>query len=314
MKTTKLEFNTLAEYMAHFKDEATCRDFLAATRWRDGQFCPHCCHNQIYKFNDGKRYRCADCKKDFTVRVGTAFEDSRLPLRKWFVAIYLLSTSRKGISSYALAQAIGVQQKTAWFMAHRIRTVKTQGGLLSGTVEVDETYIGGKAKNMHAKRRRVVITGTGGTNKFTVVGARTRGGEVRAKVAPAADRPTLHRFVNEVVSAGSVLYSDEHRGYNGLNQKFRRGIVRHSVGEYVVGDCHTNSIESFWAVLKRGYHGVYHWMSRKHLNRYLNEFIFRFNRRARQAAEVFNDALTHMTKARNITFRELTTIHYEPTT
>ena len=303
----KLEFKTLAEYMEYFKDEKTCRDFLAATRWRNGEFCPYCNHGQIYKFSDGKRYRCADCKRDFTVRNGTAFGDSKLPLRKWFIAIYLLGTSRKGISSYALAREIGVTQKTAWFMAHRIRAAKSQdGGMLSGTVEADETFIGGKSKNMHARRRRLVITGTGGTNKIPVLGARERGGEVRVQAVKSTDAPTLHKFVTARVTPQSTLYTDEWRGYNGLSRLYERGIVRHGVKEYVVGDCHTNSIESFWAVLKRGYHGVYYWMSRKHLNRYLDEFAFRFNRRTKQVSEVVGDILNGMSRMRNLTFRELT--------
>ena len=299
-------FKSLTEFCDHFHNEAVCAEHLASIRFRNGEYCPHCRHNEIYKFNDGKRYRCAKCKTDFTIRNGTVFGDSKLSLRKWFVALYLLSTSGKGISSYQLAKQINVTQKTAWFMVHRIRSsMKQNKGQLLGTIEADETYIGGKAKNMHAKRRRQVITGTGGINKIPVFGVKQRDGEVRATVVKETGSTTLHALVKENVAPQSTLYTDEWRAYNGLGRQFNRAIVRHSLREYVVGDCHTNGIESFWSIVKRTYNGIYHYMSRKHLQRYIDEICFRFNRRCRQMHEVFQDVVAGMIASPPLPIKQL---------
>lgn len=265
MKTT-FEFKTLTDFTDYFCDEETCRKHYAEIRFGNGGYCPHCGHKEIYTFKDGKRYRCASCKQDFTIKTGTVFGESKLPLRKWFMAIYLLSTSSKGISSVQLAKHAGVTQKTAWFMAHRIREAHQQNkGQLFGTIEADETYIGGKAKNMHAKIRKVKITGTAGVNKIPVLGMKSRDGEVRAQVIEKTGTETIHPIINANVAAGSTLYSDEwcaYRNLKGLNH----GVVRHSIKEFTNGDCHTNGIESFWALFKRGYHGVYHQMSKNICN------------------------------------------------
>jgi transposase-like protein len=284
---------------------------LANVRFADGESCPYCRHCKIYTFSDGKRYRCAKCRQDFSIKTGTIFESSRLPLRKWFIAIYLLTNTGKGISSIQLAKHLGVTQKTAWFMAHRIREGNQQPKhKLTGTVEADETYIGGKAKNMHAKRRRRVITGTGTSNKIPIFGIKTRDGKVRAKVINQVDASTLHRAVLVNVQKGATLYTDEHRGYNGLGNNYRRGVVQHGIGEYVKGDCHTNGIESFWSLFKRGYHGVYHYMSKKHLQRYVNESVFRFNLRFENMDAVFQTAIKHLVSTPQLSYERLT--NYEP--
>lgn len=185
---TMIDFENLTEFADYFCDDKVCAEHLAAIRFRNGEYCPHCRHDKIFKFSDGKRYRCAKCKQDFTIRNGTVFGDSRLPLRKWFMAIYLLTTNGKGISSYQLAKQIKVTQKTAWFMNHRIRSASKQGnGNLFGKIEADETFIGGLSKNMHKKKWEAAIKGTGGTGKTPIFGMKSRDGEVRAMVvSPSA--------------------------------------------------------------------------------------------------------------------------------
>src|SRR6266850_1116621 len=188
---TGFEFSTLAEFLDHFKNEETCRKHFTAIRFRHGEYCPHCGHDKIYTFSGGKRYRCAKCKQDFRIVTGTVFGESKLPLRKWFIAIYLLSTSSKGISSVKLAEQVGVTQKTGWFMDHRIRkAMKENSGQLFGTVEVDETYVGGLAKAMHKDKAKK--QGTGGVGKQAVLGLLERNGRVTAGLIGNADSKTLH--------------------------------------------------------------------------------------------------------------------------
>lgn len=300
------EFKTLAQFMAYFKDEATCVEHFTAARFRNGEYCPHCKHGEIYKFSNGKRYRCASCKQDFTIRTKSIFGESKLPIQKWYIAIYLLSTSGKGISSVQLAKQVGITQKTAWFIDHRVRAAMKQNkGQLFGTMEADETYMGGLSKNMHAKKRREKITGTGGTNKTPVFGIKERGGEVRARVIETADSATLHPILKENIAEGSTLYTDEQRAYSGLKDSFERGVVRHGLKEFAKGDCHTNGIESFWAILKRGYKGIYHHMSRKHLQRYVNEYAFRFNRRALKMQQIFSDVVEGITENSPLRYKTL---------
>ena len=223
------------------------------------------------------------------------------------MAIYLLATSNKGISSVQLAKQVGVTQKTAWFIDHRVRSaMKQNGGKLFGTVEADETFVGGKAKNMHAKVRKVKITGTAGVNKMAVAGLRSRDGEVRAKVIETPSSEVLHPFIKENVAKGSTLHTDEWSGYKNLQNDFARGIVHHSVKEFVNGDCHTNGIESFWALFKRGYHGVYHQMSKKHLQRYVNEFAFRVTRKAQTMQSIFTEVVKNATDGAHLPYKQLT--------
>ncbi|MEI9961320.1 MAG: IS1595 family transposase [Limisphaerales bacterium] len=303
----EFNFKTLAEFLAHFNNEEVCREHFAAIRFAKGEYCPHCNYNEIYKFAGGKRYRCAKCKQDFTIKTGTVFGESKISLHKWFIAIYLLSTSGKGISSVQLAKQVGVTQKTGWFIDHRIREAMQQnGGQLFGRVEADETFIGGLSKNMHKKKREATIKGTGGTGKTAVFGMRSRGGEVRAQVVRTVGSVDLHREIKNNLAQGATLYTDMWVAYRGLNVQFNHSTVDHGAKEYVNGDCHTNGIESFWALFKRGYHGIYHHMSRKHLQRYVNEFTFRLNRRDRGMQQVFSDLVARVAGSEQLSYKTLT--------
>lgn len=276
------EYNSIMQLLDKFPDEATCIEHLAKLRWPDGPVCQHC--GSTRRFSRIARHhlwRCGDCKRDFSVRKGTVFEESRLPLRKWFAAIWLVAVNRKGIPSTQLAREIGVSQKTAWFMLGRLRevTAAMNGlvGVISGIVEADETYFGGKAKNMHKRDRDRNIKGRGPGGKTAVVGAVSRDGHAKAQPVASVDSGSLQAFVRSNVAAGSVLMTDGNPGYNALSGEYEHHVVQHSVGEYVRGMAHTNGVESFWSLLKRAYVGVFHQMSPKHLHRYVDEFAARWN-------------------------------------
>lgn len=299
------QFNTLAEFLEYFKDEETCRKHFAAIRFRNGEYCPHCGHTVIYTFAGGKRYRCAKCKQDFTIKTGTVFGESKLPLKKWFIAIYLLSTTSKGISSVQLAKHVGVTQKTGWFMDHRIRkAMRENKGQLFGSVEVDETYVGGKACNMHKRERQKKLRRGGMFTKGVVVGLLQRGGKIIAKTVWAPNRRNLVGAVRQHVEDGSIVYTDALRSYDRLHWHYLHHTIDHQKA-WGIGDVHTNGIESFWALFKRGYHGIYHQMSRKHLQRYVDEFVFRFNSRPLPMAEVFGNVVARVTETAQLPYKRL---------
>ena len=267
------------EFFKIFPDKETAQTYLEQQRWEDHIVCPLCgCDSKITK-RGGKRkgyYRCRDCKDEFTVRTATIFERSHVPLNKWLYAMYLVVTARKGISSLQLSKELSVRQSTAWFMLGRLREAcKDEKGTLKGIVEVDETYIGGKERSKHSSKKRKA--GRGAVGKTPVVGARERGGKVTAKSVQATDGRSLTEFVTSNTEPGATVYTDDARAYNALHKQYQHESVKHSAGEYVRGDIHTNSIESVWAVLKRSIHGTWHHVSNKHLDRYVNEAAFRLN-------------------------------------
>jgi transposase-like protein len=298
------QFETLFQMMAAFPDEQSAIDHFTAIRWRDGAYCPLCGSTKVYHFADKRTHKCGDCRKRFSIKVGTIFEDSKIELRKWMMAIWLITSHKKGIASTALAKDIGVTQKTAWFMLHRLRfAARTQSfnRPLEGEVEVDETYVGGKAANRHKGDPK---NGPGTSGKTAVIGAIQRGGKAVATVVVRTDTRTLDSFVHEFVAPTATLVStDEHSGYRHLGRTYQHGVVRHSAGQYRLGDCHTNSIEGFWSLLKRQIIGIHHFVTPKHLNRYVAEVTWRFNLRDIGEGDRVN-ALLDQTSGR-LTYKEL---------
>ena len=260
-----------------FPDEKSAQAFFAEKRWGNHVVCPNCKKDNIYNVSGAQPYKCGSCKRKFTCKTGTIMEGSPVPVRMWLFAMYLMGASRKGISSIQLGKQLGVTQKTAWYMAHRIRQACVETAKLKGIVEVDEAYIGGKDKNRHANLRKHL--GRGATDKAIVVGLRERNGTSIGRVVEGTSRYELQSLIRDNVAKKTAVFTDDHPSYFGLkNGGYNHTVVRHSRGEYVDGVAHTNSIESLWAVLKRGIYGTYHNVSKKHLNRYVNEFCFRLNK------------------------------------
>jgi transposase-like protein len=301
------QFKTLDELMSAFKRPKAAVKHFTKIRWKNGKFCPHCKHDHIYTMKPFNRYRCAKCKTNFSITVGTIFEDTKLPLRVWFGAIWLLTNHPKGIASTTLARDLGVSQPTAWFMLHRLRHAARTRSFnarvrLRGRVEVDETYVGGRAINKHGRRSG---QGGGAADKVPVVGAVSRKGDVVARVLPVASQPELQSFIHDVVSPrAELLATDAHPAYATLSGFPQHQIVNHNKGEWKKGDAHTNTIEGVWAQLKRQINGTHHWVSPKHLQKYVDEMAWRMNRRVLTAAERVNALFTEVEG--RLTYKALT--------
>ena len=272
---------TLLQILEMFPDKKAATRWFEAVYWPAERCCGHCGSLRTREASHAKMpYWCTDCRSYFSVKTGTALASSKIPLRKWAIAIYLEQTSLKGVSSMKLHRDIGVSQPTAWFMLHRIREAWNSPGPdtpLNGPVEADEAFIGGRRRNM-SKSKRKVLEGRGAIGKTAVVGLKDREtNQVRAQVVENTDKQTLQGFVHENVDTDAVVYTDEALAYDGVARWHE--TVRHSVAEYVRGQAHTNGIESFWAVLKRAHQGTFHKLSPKHLNRYVREFAGKHNLR-----------------------------------
>jgi transposase-like protein/catechol 2,3-dioxygenase-like lactoylglutathione lyase family enzyme len=278
---------TLQRAIQHFSDEQVCIDTVAKMRWPNGPECPACGHKEHYYLKSQRRWKCKECYKQFTVKLGTIFEDSPIPLQKWLPALWMLVNCRNGVSSYEISRDLGVSQKAGWFMLQRLRLALQDGSIVklggpdSAPVEVDETFIGGKARNMHkSKRRRLsdTVGMQGGHGKTVVIGALERGGKVRARVIGDRKYPAVHGAVRDFVEPGSQIMTDEFTGYFGLEGEYQRQFVNH-LEKYVDGHVHTQGIENFWSLLKRGLNETYVAVEPFHLFRYVDEQAFRFNNR-----------------------------------
>ena len=306
------EPRTLQEAIVYFSDPVNCREYLVARRWPDGVTCPRCGSKDVLFLEKYSRWHCR-AKHDapqFTLKTGTIMEDSPIGLDKWLMAMWQIVNSKNGISSCEVHRAIGITQKSAWFLDHRIRFALTMGTInkFSGQIEADETFIGGRARNMHSEKRARKISGTGGKDKTAVMGILERGSKatgsrVRTKVVDNTKKKTLQSEVREHVLAGSALFTDSLKSYEGMAE-FQHEVVDHAV-EYVRGEVHTNGLENFWSLVKRGLNGTYVSVEPFHLFRYLDEQAFRYNNRKMEDGERFDIAVRHIVGKR-LTWDRLT--------
>jgi transposase-like protein len=303
------EPTNLVEAIRYFADADRAFDFVFKLRWADGKVtCPRCNHGETSFVSTRKIWKCKGCKKQFSLKVGTIFEDSALGLDKWLPAVWLIANSKNGISSHELARALGVTQKSAWFMLHRIRDAMETGTFqkMSGITEVDDTFIGGLAKNMHHKVKRDKIHGTGGMDKMIVQGARNRDtGTVVARVITGTDTNAIQEHIYEWVETGSAVFTDTHKSYIGLEDDFAVKQVNHNRGEYVCGIVSTNGIENYWSLLKRSIKGTQIHVSAAHLDRYVAERTFAYNNRLGDDLARMRAAMAG-TAGRRLTWAQLT--------
>ncbi len=311
--TTPNTPTTLVESIRYFSDPDTCLNYLIPIRWPDGITCPHCGGKEHAFIASRRIWRCKGCKKQFSVKVGTVMEDSPLGLDKWLTAIWLIANAKNGISSWEAHRALGITQKSAWFLLHRIRLAMQNGSLgkLSGEVEVDETFIGGKARNMHKDKRAEKIHGRGGVGKAVVLGILERGGKVKTTVIPNTKKKTIQPIVCDTVEAGATISTDALLSYRGLSPDYVHDAVDHAANEYVRGNVHTNGMENYWSLLKRCIKGTYVSVEPFHLFRYLDEEAFRFNERKHANGAVKTDGgrfidVTGSIAGKRLTYKKLT--------
>jgi transposase-like protein len=296
LKDQEINLVTLVD---RFHDEDRCRTYLEKLRWPDGVRCPRCGETSISRRSKPRhQFQCNSCRYDFSVTAGTIFHDTHLPLWKWFLAVYMIIDSKKGISANQVKRGIGVSYKTAWYLCHRIRAAlqEVDAQLLKGIIEVDETFIGGKVEGMGRGHK---------DNKTVVVGAFERRGAIRLQVVRGRDRETLQGFIRENTAGDAqAIYTDEWPAYRGIaDQDTEHEAVKHREGEYVKGDVHTNSLENVWSLLKRSIIGSYHQVSAKHLDAYLDELEFRFNNR--ENPHMFRDAMCKLLVANSLPYEKL---------
>ena len=295
------DFDSYFELIEYFTTEDICIEYLANLRWGGNAVCPHCGEEKCYELNvtgRPKRWKCSSCRKQFSVTVGTIFENSKIPLRKWFFATYLFSAHKKGISSHQLARDLKLTQKSAWFVLQRLRKASNKTlDVFTGSCEVDETYVGGKEKNKHESKKVKGTQGRSTKTKTPVLGIIEReNGRVFATTVSSTEGDVILPIMRERVQSGSVIFSDEWRPYRKLRRDYQHEYVNHGSKEYVKGNAYTNNIECFWSHFKRGIIGIYHNVSPKHLDRYVNEFTFRFNNREISDGERFDNLLVNTNK------------------
>ena len=295
------EFNSILELLEAFPDEQSCIDHLEALRWNDNVVSPFDATSKVYNCK-GNKYKCKNTGKYFNVRTATLFDNTKVELKKWFLAIYLVTSHKKGISSLQLSRDINVTQKTAWFMLQRIRKCFGIDDIeLDNEVEIDETFVGGKNKNRHYNKKTNYDNGE--VDKTPVLGMVERGGKVSAKALSKVKISTVHPEVAKTIKESAKIYTDEWVGYKSLDRIYDHSFVKHSNYEYVNGNIHTNTIENFWSILKRGIVGIYHFTSSKHLQNYVDEFVFRYNTRNLGESVRFNAMLSNIEY--RLTYKEL---------
>lgn len=283
------KFDDLTAFFAQFPDEKACRKYLEFKLWKNVPTCPHCKHDEkIYRYRNEKLFKCSKCRRQFQVTTGTMYENSNLPLQKWFLAMYLIGISKKGVSSVELAVTLGITQKSAWYLAHKIRFALQFGAAkrkqLEGVVECDETYVGGRRKGV--KRGRFI------GHKTPVFGILQRNGRLFITPVPDAKRKTIEPIIHANVKRGTRVMTDEWWAYTKLKSAgYKHGVVKHKIREYVNGDIHVNSLEGAWSLLKRSFRGVYHRPSKKHMEKYCKEFEFKYNTRNDSQTMRFNKML-----------------------
>jgi transposase-like protein len=311
MNKTLTTPNTLLEAVVFFANPDNCHEFMMNLRWPDGNvICPRCGSDNVAYLPNARVFKCYQkhpCQK-FSLKVGTIFEDSPLGLEKWLPVMWMLANCKNGVSSWEIHRAVHVTQKSAWFMLQRARLAMqdtTTGGKLGGEVEVDETFIGGKARNMHKEKRAAKIMGTGGKDKAAVMGILERGGKVRTQVIRDRRKKTLDAIVRTHVESGAAVYTDALPSYNGLKDEYRHEMVDHAI-EYVRGNVHTNGLENFWSLLKRTIGGTYVSVEPFHLFRYVDEQAFRFNNREDMDDSGRFTAVMRQIVGRRVTYKQLT--------
>lgn len=299
-----INFNSIIDLLKAFPDEQTCINHLTSLRWNDNVVSPFDATSKVY-ICKGNKYRCKNTGKYFNVKTNTIFDNTKLPLQKWFLAIYLVTSHKKGISSLQLGRDIGITQKSAWFMLQRIRECFgiENNNELDNEVEADETYVGGRNKNRHSNKKIKHSQGRSSKDKSPIIGMVERSGKLNAYLVENVGSEILTTEIIQKVKGSAKLYTDEWLGYKGVSKIYDHSIVKHNQNEYVNGRIHTNTIEGFWSLLKRGIIGIYHFTSKKHLQRYVDEFVFRYN--LRESSELIRFNLLLLNMENRLTYKEL---------